>query len=213
MSEARTPFFDRDFTQARRGPTPEPQRRLPVPFAEHMRLIDEARREGRLAGIEEGKREQADQERIRLANALEMVTERLRIAAADLRRIEDTARHEATEFAMIFARKLAGRMVETAPVEAIAATARAIFSDIRGTPHVAIRVAGDLVDPCKNRIVELMRENGIEAKLFVFPDPDIASGDCRIEWAEGGIVRDQARIQTLLERSVALLFPTPQAAE
>ena len=86
-----------------------------------------------------------------------------------MRRLEDTARKEALAFAQIFARKMAGRMIEAAPIQAIEATARAIFNDLRGTPHVAIRVTPSLVDTCKTRINLLMRENGLEAKLFVFP--------------------------------------------
>lgn len=209
MSGARNTFsFGRDFTRSgAASPYIEPGARVPVPFTEHARLLQETKEAAFASGVEEGRRLQADHEAIRLSACLDAMAARLEIATIEMRRLEDTARKEAIAFAQIFARKIAGRMIETAPLQAIEATARAIFNDLRGTPHVAIRVTPSLVDACKTRINLLMRENGLEAKLFVFPDPDIPTGDCRIEWADGGIVRDSAKLEALIDRSVNLLFP------
>lgn len=208
MNQPRSAFnFDRDFTKGSGMPYAEPARRVPVAYAEHIRLIEEARAEAHEAGIAEGRRLQADHEQLRLAGAIESLSARLENAAIEMRRLEETARREAVDFAKIFARKLAGRMMETIPVQAIEMTAKAIFSDMRGSLHVAVRVAPDLVDECKVRLALLMRENGIESKLFVFPDPDVATGDCRIEWADGGIVRDRVKLEALIDQSAAMLFP------
>ncbi len=210
MSAARSTFnFGRDFSKSGSGGSPyiEPGARVPVAYAEHARLVQDAKEEAYRQGVEEGRRLQADHETIHLTACLDAIAARLEIATIEMRRLEDNARKEALAFAQIFARKLAGRMLETAPVQAIEATARAIFNDLRGTLHVAVRVTPSLVDACKTRIGLLMRENGLEAKLFVFPDPDIPSGDCRIEWADGGIVRDHAKLEALIDRSVNLLFP------
>jgi flagellar assembly protein FliH len=212
MSTARSAFtFGRDFTKAGNGlPFIEPGQRVPVAYAEHARLLEETRQAAFQQGVEEGRRLQADQEQIRIANGLGAILARLEIATIEMRRLEETARHEALTFAMLFARKIAGRLIETAPVGAIEATARAIFNDLRGSPHVAVRVAPDLVDPCKERLIGLLKENGIESRLFVFPDPEIALGDCRIEWSDGGIVRDRARLEHLIETSAKMLFPDAQ---
>lgn len=210
MSGARNTFaFGRDFTRSGTTSSPfiEPGARVPVPYAEHARLVQEAKEAAYQAGVEEGRRLQTDHETIRLSACLDSIVARLEIATIEMRRLEENARKEALAFAKIFATKIAGRMIENAPMQPIEATARAIFNDLRGSPHIAIRVAPSLVDTCKTRIALLMRENGLEAKLFVFPDPDIANGDCRIEWADGGIVRDRAKLEDLIDRSVNLLFP------
>ena len=210
MSGARNTFaFGRDFTRSGTTSSPfiEPGARVPVPYPEHARLVQEAKEAAYQAGVEEGRRLQTDHETIRLSACLDSILARLEIATIEMRRLEENARKEALAFAKIFAAKIAGRMIENAPMQPIEATARAIFNDLRGSPHIAIRVAPSLVDTCKTRIALLMRENGLEAKLFVFPDPDIASGDCRIEWADGGIVRDRAKLEDLIDRSVNLLFP------
>jgi flagellar assembly protein FliH len=184
-----------------------------VPYLEHTRQVQGAKEAAYQAGLEEGRRLQADQETIRLADCLAALTARLEIATIEMRRLEDNARAEALAFARIFSQKMVGRMLETAPLQAIEATARAIFNDLRGSPHVAIRVAPSLVDAAKSRIGLLMRENGLDAKLFVFPDPDIPSGDCRIEWADGGIIRDRAKLEMLIDCSVDMLFPSNDQSE
>jgi flagellar assembly protein FliH len=208
MAQTRSLFsFDRDLSQAAGVTYAEPARRVPVSHAEHVRLIEAARAEAYEAGIAEGRRLQADHETLRLAGALEQLSARLEIATIEMRRLEENARREAVEFALIFARKLAGRVLETIPVQAIEMTARAIFNDLRGAPHVAVRVAPDLVDECKSRLGALMRENGVESKLIVFPDPEVAIGDCRIEWADGGIVRERQKLEALVAHSAAILFP------
>lgn len=209
MSASANAFsFGRDFSKSSAGsPFVEATKRVPVPFADHQRLIEDARREAFEQGVEEGKKQQADHEAIRLAGCLDSILARLEIATIEMRRLETDARNEALAFARLFATKLAGRMIETAPMQAVEATAKAIFNDLRGTPHVAVRVTPSLVDTCKNRLGLMLRENGLETKLFVFPDPDIPLGDCRIEWADGGIVRDREKLEALIDRSVNLLFP------
>jgi flagellar assembly protein FliH len=49
----------------------------------------------------------------------------------------------------------------------------------------------------------MARERGYEGRLVVMGEPDIAPGDGRIEWADGGIVREQARIEAAVDQAVA----------
>ena len=209
MAQPHTSFtFGRDFTRADHRAGADAPRRIPVQPAEHDRLVEEARSAGFDAGVAEGRRQQADHEAIRLANCLEALTGRLEIAMIEMRRLEDQARAEAVIFAKLFATKLSGALIAAAPITFVEETASAIFSDLRGSPHVAVRVEPSLVDGCKAELARKLKENGMETKLFVFPDPDIAVGDCRIEWADGGIVRDRKALVAAIDRAVATLFPT-----
>ena len=42
-----------------------------------------------------------------------------------------------------------------------------------------------------------------EGRLVVLAEPDIALGDCRIEWADGGINRDSAAADAAIGAAVA----------
>lgn len=200
-------FIGRDFRREdQRGGFAAP-RRVPVPPGEHDLLVEQARAAGFEAGVAEGRRQQTDHEQLRLASCLEVLGARLDIAAIEMRRLEDVARAEALVFARAFSTKLAGALIATAPVSTIEEVAAAIFADLRGSPHLAVRVEPSLVDACKIELTRKLKENGLETKLFVFPDPEVSLGDCRIEWADGGIVRDRDALQAAIDRAVETLFP------
>ena len=58
-----------------------------------------------------------------------------------------------------------------------------------------VRVHDGLVEEAEALVKRLARERGYEGRLVVLGDPDMAAGDARIEWADGGIVRERARIE------------------
>ena len=209
MTDQRTGFnFNRDFTKARSaGAFLDGRAALPVPHAEHVARLEQARRTAYEEGVAEGRDAQASMENKRLGDALDRIAAELPSIIHRMKDVEQQARGEAILFARLFAAQLAAGLVERAPMATIEATARAILDDLRGAAHVAVRVAPALVDPCKNRIGLLLREHGIEPKLFVFPDPDVAVGDCRIEWADGGIVRERDKLLMLIDKSIDMLLP------
>ncbi|CAN1531429.1 FliH Flagellar biosynthesis/type III secretory pathway protein [Rhabdaerophilaceae bacterium] len=208
MADARNAFnFGRDFTKA--GSTTAFLDRgagLPVPYAQHAQLVEEARQAGYQQGLLEGHQQQRNEEAARVTEAMGAIAQSLAHVVDDLRQVDAASRNESLQFAFIFARKLAGKLIDRVPVAPIEATARAILNDLRGAPHVAVRVEPSLVDLVKVRLANLLREHGIDIKLFVFPDPGVARGDCRIEWADGGIVRERQKLEYLLEQSLGMVL-------
>ena len=81
------------------------------------------------------------------------------------------------------------------------------FSHLVATPHVVVRVNDALYDSAREKIERLAKQSGFEGRLVVLAEPDIAIGDCRIEWADGGVVRERsaiaAKIDELVGRYVA----------
>jgi flagellar assembly protein FliH len=54
----------------------------------------------------------------------------------------------------------------------------------------------------KERLEEIARARGFEGRLIVMGEADVASGDCRIEWADGGLVRDRAATEQAIADAV-----------
>ena len=48
-----------------------------------------------------------------------------------------------------------------------------------------------------------IQTSGFSGRLVVMGDPDIALGDCRLEWVDGGIVRNEAAIAAEIDRRIA----------
>jgi flagellar assembly protein FliH len=118
------------------------------------------------------------------------------------------AEAQAVEVAMLIARKVAGDALDAAPLAGIGEAARTALQHLRGVPHLVVRVHDSLVEEAETLVKRLARERGYEGRLVVLGDPDMAAGDARIEWADGGIVRERARIEASVLNALGLT-PSP----
>ncbi len=53
-------------------------------------------------------------------------------------------------------------------------------------------LGAEIYEVAKDKLEDITRARGFEGRPVVMSDATIASGDCRIEWADGGINRNQA---------------------
>jgi flagellar assembly protein FliH len=203
MSETKKFGFARDFHNGGAA-TPFVERRkdLSISQADHAETIRIASADsymrGHGAGIESARLEQT----ARLALAIEELTQILQQHAVHLTTIEQQASQEALSFALKFSELLAGSLIARTPIAPIESAARHVFGDLRGHPHIAIRVTPDLVEPVKISLTSIAREIGLEARIIVLGEPEIHSSDCRIEWAEGGLITNQNLLETQLRAAI-----------
>jgi flagellar assembly protein FliH len=78
-----------------------------------------------------------------------------------------------------------------------------VFAQIRSAPHVAIRLPDALIDGASTHLMKLAEERGYAGRLVLLPEPGLGPDDCRIEWADGGVVRDRAEIESRIAEAVA----------
>jgi flagellar assembly protein FliH len=194
--------FNREFPATPDRIVPLEQKEATLTLSEHQRLMAASVAGARAEAFVQGRLEGESDAAARLAEALEQVAARLADTARDLAAIEAAATGEAIRFAHGFALKLAGRLLDAAPMAAVEEAARAIFDDLRGQPHVAVRVAPGLVEAAREKLTAIGRERGFEGRLIVLGEPEIAPGDVRIEWADGGILRDRAAAEAALAAGV-----------
>ena len=154
-------------------------------------------------GLAEGRRQAASEPEAQLASAMRRLAEAAVSLLAGRDAHQARLEEEALAFAAALGRKLAGRALAAQPFEAIADAARASFQHLRGVPHLVVRVNDTLVDAVEAQVQRLSRDHGYEGRLVVMGEPEIAPGDGRIEWADGGIVREQARIEAAVEQALA----------
>ena len=53
-----------------------------------------------------------------------------------------------------------------------------------------MRINDTLYAAAREKLEDITRAHGYEGRLVVLGEPSVAVGDCRIEWADGGIDRD-----------------------
>jgi flagellar assembly protein FliH len=170
----------------------------PVTSAEHAAKLSEAEAEGFRKGFAAAEAETAAEARRRTTAALERIAAAAELLARSIDAVEARIEAEAVEVAVAVGRKLAFEMVSREPMAEIAALATECFKQLVMTPHVVVRVNDALHEAAKDRIDEIARNRGLEGRLVVMADPEVASGDCRIEWADGGLTRDRAATDTLI---------------
>jgi len=195
MSAAKKFLFDTDFAGPADGRPAEPV----VTLAEHARQLAEAEAGAESRGYA---RAQNDAEH-RIAETLERIAAGLVVANEALRAIETRLECEAVDVAVAVARKLAPALVAREPFAEIAALASDCFRQLVVSPHIAVRVNDALYAAAKEKLDEIARAKNFEGRLVVLAEPDIAVGDCRIEWADGGITRDNAAADAAIGAAVA----------
>jgi flagellar assembly protein FliH len=174
-------LFDIDFAASGKG-------EAAVPPAEHAAKLAEAEAAAHRKGYEDA---QAEAER-RIAEALERIAVSLTEANTALQTIEARLECEAVEVAVAVARKLAPALIEREPFAEISALAGGCFRELIAAPHIAVRVNESVYAAVREQLDGIARAHGFEGRMVVLGEPGIAAGDCRIEWADGGINRERA---------------------
>src|SRR5581483_5524024 len=194
MKAAAKYLFDEDFAAGEK-PT--------ITLVEHERrradAESQAYRKGFTAGQEQAQQEAAQ----RMADALSVIADSLGRLDGALAAIETRLETEAVEVAVAVASKLAPALIAREPFAEIAALATECFHHLVSSPLVTVRVAPDIHDAAKAKIEEIARTRGFEGRLAVISDESLAAGDCRVEWADGGIIRNQAATTSTIDETVA----------
>lgn len=128
------------------------------------------------------------------------------LAADMLRGLDQTrndTRREAIDLAATIGRKLASALIGRQPAAELEALLVDCLGSLDGVPHLVIRCHPDLADTLKDLATARIATSGFAGRLIVMGDPDITLGDGRIEWADGGLVRDQAAISAEIDARIA----------
>jgi flagellar assembly protein FliH len=188
-------LFDVDFAGgADRKPT--------ISLADHALRLAEAETAARRKGYAEGQNDASAAAQRRVAGALERIAAELAAVCGALGAIETRLECEAVEVAVAVARKLAPALVAREPFAEIAALASDCFRQLVASPHIAVRVNDALYDVTRHKLDDVARARAADCRLVVLAEPDIAVGDCRIEWADGGVNRDQAATEAAISAAV-----------
>jgi flagellar assembly protein FliH len=203
MATAAKFLFDEDFATGEK-PT--------ITIVEHDRRRQDAEavayRNG-FAAAQAQAHAEADQ---RIAAALASMAETMERLGRGLDGVETRLEIEAVQVAVAVARKLAPALIALQPDAEITALVTDCFRQLVSAPHVTVRVPEAIHGATKQKIEETARSRAFEGRLTVIADATLAPGDCKVEWADGGINRDSNTTEAAIEEVVAR-YVTARAAE
>ena len=188
-------LFDVDFAAGKeREPT--------ITLAAHALKLVEAEAAAHHSGYAQAQADAAVEANRRTAAALERIASGLGTAIDGLKAIETRLECEAVEVAVAVARKLAPALIAREPFAEISALAGDCFRELIVSPHIVVRVSDALYAAARENLDGIARDRGFEGRLVVLSEPDIGVGDCRIEWADGGVRRDAAATDAAIGEAV-----------
>jgi flagellar assembly protein FliH len=191
-------LFDTDFAGGPKKPV-EPM----ITLAKHEVKLAEAETAGHQRGYVQAQNDAQVESDRRIAATLETIAKSIAAASEALQAIEARLECEAVEVAVAVARKLAPTLVAREPFAEISALASDCFRQLIAAPHLVVRVNDAVYATAKDKLEDIARTRTFEGRLVVLAEPDIAVGDCRIEWADGGINRDSASAGAVIGEAVA----------
>jgi flagellar assembly protein FliH len=199
-------LFDTDFS----APDRMRERATPAEVAQKVAAAEaRAYRDGYDAALREAKVE-SDR---RMALALETIGVAIKGIAARFSGIENRMETEAVDVAVAVARKLASELFAREPLGEVTALVSDCFTQLVSTPHIVVRINDTLYEAAHIHIEALAKQSGFAGRLVILAEPDIQTGDCRIEWADGGVVLERAAIEAKINELVGRYIASSHQAE
>ncbi|WP_454621257.1 FliH/SctL family protein [Bradyrhizobium cenepequi] len=189
-------LFDTDFS------APAKSRERAATAAEIAQKVAEAEARAYRNGYDAAQREAKVESDRRAALALEEIALAIRNIASRFSGIEARMETEAVDVAVAVARKLCSELIAREPLGEITALVSDCFAHLVSTPHIAVRINDALYEGARENIERLAAQSGFQGRLVILAEPTIATGDCRIEWADGGIVLERAASEAKIDELV-----------
>ena len=212
MASYRKYMFDLDFDEHRPHPQEmqveaeepedeaEPEPPPPPTFTEEELAMarDLAFEEGRQAGFSEANEQIERQTQATLAALSDQM-------ATVFRQAEDAAdvnARAAVRVAQAVLKKMLPAACETHAFDEVTRVVEEIVGHILDEPRIIVKVAEPLVEGVREKLEAAVQAHGFEGRVVVQADPRLSVGDARVEWADGGAERDQARLWSEIESTV-----------
>jgi|SRR5665213_2267272 len=195
MKPAAKYMFDEDFAGGAKPKT--------ITMVEFERRQADAESQAHRKGFEAGQEQARTETNEKIAKTLTRLADDLDRINRGLTTIEARLETEAVQVAIAVAGKLAPDLIAQQPLAEISALATEAFRQLVATPQIAVFVGAEIFEPAKAKLEEIAQARGFEGRLAVQPDDKMAAGDCRIEWTDGGVIRDRAATVAAIEEMVA----------
>lgn len=192
-------LFDRDFDA---GDIPDTERVARRMRAERAEEVGRVSSDAFSRGVAQGRAEMMAETDARIADCLTQISARLGLLVDEVEQSTVRLRSESTALAVAAATRLACELVRRQPLAEIEALFSECLAHLDHAPRLTVRVDHSLAAMVEERLTALSNARGFEGVIVVAGEPGMFPGDCRVEWASGGMTRDFGRIAAEIEQAV-----------
>ena len=163
------------------------------------------------AGVNEGVARETRTTEHRQSEALSTVAGRLGAIAEAQTEAMNQIIDQATTLTLAITRKISPALAQHQPLVGIEALVRDFLLRLIDEPHIVVRVPEKLIDDLKKLIDDIAAGCGFDGRVVLIPDPTMNGNDCRLEWADGGAVRNSETILDDIETGIVRMLENPAA--
>ncbi|WP_417518083.1 hypothetical protein [Minwuia sp.] len=176
--------------------------------------LNAARAQAFAEGQEEGARSASATIEATAADILNQVAEQLQTLSGQFDGFAQGWRAQASAIAVAVGQKLAHRLMQDHPIAEIEAMVADCVAELHEEPRLVIRTSDPVAEVLRERLDDIAGKAGFDGHLVLLPDQQMNDQDCRVEWADGGVVRDQAETESKINRAVEAFVasPSPQGS-
>lgn len=177
--------------------------------------LDIARREGIQSGRDEALKDLEGSLQKKLADTLEALLQQFATIETAFADDKEERNLNAVGVATVIVRKLFPSLNMDNAIDEIDHMIHQAMERTAGSIKLNFFVADELKGEVETKLKEQIAGSGRMIEYQVIAKPDMAVGDCTIEWEGGGLVRDQAvmwqEIDEIIERNLGTLPSQPAA--
>lgn len=219
MNVARKFLFDLDFDapvtpavgRGKTAASPEAPPPPPAPtFSEEelAKAVAEARVAGEKDGFAKGRAEAMAQLEKQIASTLSIINTHVVTTIEAVTKDRSDIAGSAVEVARAILQKLHPELARKKGLVEIEGVLERCIDSLKNEPRLVVYVANEHLDELKRRVDAVSDTKGFEGRIVLIGEEGMKPGDCRVEWADGGMERSStalwAEIEAALNRMLSL---------
>jgi flagellar assembly protein FliH len=166
-------------------------------------LIAQAREDAYVEGVAAGERNATSMAAQPLAAAAGALAAHTAEMAAAVDDAANQSRREAIELAATIGRKMALHLLARLPTLELDALIAECMQSLNGVPHLVVRCHPSIADGIRDAATAHMQTSGFSGRLIVMGDPEQRVGDGKLEWVDGGLVRDIGAVSKDIDTKIS----------
>jgi flagellar assembly protein FliH len=204
QAPARKFMFERSFDDA--AVVHRAQERKPVLMKPEQ--IDAMKKESYDTGFGAGKTAGKEEQVAQQTALLGKIDQNSALLIKNIASLAQEQEEQTRCLALAIAKKVLPAFTSQNGLQEIEALVNDTIREMAREPRLVVRVHQEEFDALNEKIQSIATQRAYPGKIVILADAEIASGDCRIEWADGGAERNTPATLNAIEQTV-----TPPSGE
>ncbi len=183
-----------------------------IGLAEHQQLLKAAEEAAFARGEMQARQEIAEQQKLSAQEELAALRTQLESALGDLDNQLRAQERNMVGMCFLIARRLCSHLIAREPLAEVVALLSECLAPLRRIPQILIEVPAEDSGALEGMVDHLVLNSSFEGKVHVVKSESMSRGDCRIEWPDGGIIRDRRKTVEHIEEVIKSHFDARERA-